>query len=39
MFTEYKYPDQWITEEVAKKQASIKANLGESASLLKTGLK
>jgi hypothetical protein len=38
-YTEYKYPDKWIAEEVASKRASIKANLGESSDLLKNGLK
>jgi hypothetical protein len=38
MYTEYKYDPEWVAKEVAKKKASIKANLGESADLLKNGL-
>ncbi|MFA5920114.1 MAG: hypothetical protein WC856_02335 [Methylococcaceae bacterium] len=37
-YTEYKYDPEWVAQEVATKRASIKANLGESADLLKNGL-
>jgi len=38
-FTEYKFDPDWVSAEVAQKQANIKANLGEDADLLKNGLK
>jgi hypothetical protein len=38
-FTEYKFDQDWVADEVAKKRANIKSNLGEGADLLKNGLK
>lgn len=38
MYTEYFFPKEWVAEEVAAKRESIKANLGESADLLRNGL-
>jgi len=38
VYTEYLFPKEWVSEEIAAKQASIKANLGESADLLRNGL-
>lgn len=38
-YTEYKYDPEWVAQEVARKRANIKANLGEGADLLKNGLK
>lgn len=38
-YTEYKFDPAWVASEVAKKRASIQANLGVGADLLKNGLK
>lgn len=38
-YTEYKFDPEWVAAEVTQKRASIKANMGEGADLLKNGLR